>query len=86
MLNRSVFKIFKYIVKLFLTKFTAARFMKKLLELLENDYKDFGSLENVEKTSDVPDSELWESRIYVLLSLIKEYYFRCVRNTETHII
>ena len=34
--------------------------MKKLQELLEDVYEDFESLENVEKSSYVPGSELWE--------------------------
>ena len=37
---------------------TRASFMKKLQELLEDDYEDFESLENVEKTSYVLGSEL----------------------------
>ena len=36
--------------------------MKKLQELLEDDYEDFESLENVEKSSYVLGSELWESK------------------------
>ena len=40
---------------------TRASFMKKLQELLEDDYDDFESLENVEKSSYVLGSELWES-------------------------
>ena len=35
-----------------------ASFMKKLQELLEDDYEDFESLENVEKSSYVLGSEL----------------------------
>ena len=35
---------------------TRASFMKKLQELLEDDYEDFESLENVEKSSYV----LWQ--------------------------
>ena len=31
--------------------YTRASFMKKLQELLEDDYEDFESLENVEKSS-----------------------------------
>ena len=44
-------------------------FMKKLQELLEDDYEDFESLENVEKLCYV----LWESELGGLLSLVKEY-------------
>ena len=47
--------------------------MKKLQELLEDDYEDFESLENVEKSSYVLGSELWESKFYGLLSLVREY-------------
>ena len=53
---------------------TRASFMKKLQELLEDDYEDFESLENVEKSSYVLGSELWESKIDDgLLALVKEY-------------
>ena len=52
---------------------TRASFMKKLQELLEDDYEDFGSLENVEKSSYVLGSELWESKFDGLLALVKEY-------------
>ena len=47
--------------------------MKKLQELLKDDYEDFESLENVEKSSYVPGSELWESKFNGLLALVKEY-------------
>ena len=47
--------------------------MKKLQELLEDDYEDFESLENVEKSSYVLGSELWESKFNGLLALVKEY-------------
>ena len=47
--------------------------MKKLQELLEDDYEDFESLENVEKSSYVLGSELWESKFDGLLALVKEY-------------
>ena len=47
-----------------------ASFMQKLQEMLEDDYEDFGSLDNVDKLSYVLGSELWESK---LLSLIMEY-------------
>ena len=43
--------------------------MKKLQELLENDY-DFESLENVEKSFYVLGSELWESKFDGLLALV----------------
>ena len=52
---------------------TRASFMKKLQELLEDDYEDFESLENVEKSSYVLGSELWESKFNGLLALVKEY-------------
>ena len=48
-------------------------FMKKRQELLEDDYEDFESLENVEKSSYVVGSELWESKFDGLLALVKEY-------------
>ena len=47
--------------------------MKKLQELLEDDYEDFESLVNVEKSSYVLGSELWESKFDGLLALVKEY-------------
>ena len=47
--------------------------MKKLQELLEDDYEDFEPLENVEKSSYVLGSELWESKFDGLLALIKKY-------------
>ena len=47
--------------------------MKKLQEFLEDDYEDFESLENVEKSSYVLGSELWESKFDGLLAFIKEY-------------
>ena len=52
---------------------TRASFMKKLQELLEDDYEDFESLENVEQSSYVLGSELWESKFDGLLALVKEY-------------
>ena len=51
---------------------TRASFTKKLQELLEDDHEDFESLDNVEKSSYVLGSELWESKFDVLLSLVKE--------------
>ena len=54
---------------------TRARFMKKLHELLEDDYEDFESLDNVEKLSYVLGSELWERKFDGLLSLVKEYNY-----------
>ena len=45
--------------------------MKKLQELLEDDYEDFESLENVEKSSYVLGSELWESKFDGLLALVR---------------
>ena len=47
--------------------------MKKLQELLYDDYKDFESLENVDKSSYVLGSELCESIFDGLLGLGKEY-------------
>ena len=52
---------------------TRASFMKKLQELLEDDYEDFELLDNVEKSSYVLSNELWESKFDGLLSLVKEY-------------
>ena len=52
---------------------TRASFMKKLQEFLDDDYEDFESLENVEKSSYVLGSELWESKFDGLLALVKEY-------------
>ena len=52
---------------------TRACFIKKLQELLEDEYEDFESLDNVEKLSYVLGSELWESKFDGLLSLVKEY-------------
>ena len=52
---------------------TRASFMKKLQELLEDDYEDFESLDNVEKTSYVLGSELWENKFDGLLALVNEY-------------
>ena len=49
---------------------TRASFMKKLQELLEDDYEDFESLKNVEKSSYVLGSELWESKFDGLLALV----------------
>ena len=47
--------------------------MKNLQELLEDDYEDFESLDNIEKSSYVLGSELWESKFDGLLSLVMEY-------------
>ena len=41
--------------------------------MLEDDYEDFESLENVEKSSYVLGSELCESKFDGLLALVKEY-------------
>ena len=47
-------------------------------------YEDFESLENVEKSSYVLGSELWESKFDGLLALVKEYIvYRCLGNTKT---
>ena len=48
--------------------------MKKLQKLLEDDYEDFESLENVKKSAYVLGSELWERKFNGLLGLTKEYY------------
>ena len=48
-------------------------FIKKLQELLEDEYEDFESLDKVEKSSYVLGSELWESKFDELLRLVKEY-------------
>ena len=55
--------------------FSAFHFIKKLQELLEDEYEDFESLDKVEKSSYVlgSDHELWESKFDGLLSLVKEY-------------
>ena len=47
--------------------------MTKLQELLEDDYEEFESLENVQKLSYVLGSELWESKFDGVLGLVKEY-------------
>ena len=61
--------------------------MKKLQGLLEDYYDDFKSLENVEKSSYVLVSELWESKFDELLSLVKEHnYCNCVGNKKTKLI
>ena len=52
---------------------TRDSFIKKLQELLEDEYEDFESLDKVEKSSYVLGSELWESKFDGLLSLVKEY-------------
>ena len=52
---------------------TRASFMKKLQKLLEDDYNKFESLENVEKSSYMLGSELWESKLDGLLALVKKY-------------
>ena len=52
---------------------TRASFMTKLQELLQGDFENFESVENVEELSFVLDSELWENKFDGLLSLIKEY-------------
>ena len=43
------------------------------LQELEDDYEDFESLENVEKSSYVLGSELWESKFDGLFALFKQY-------------
>ena len=56
---------------------TRASFMKKLQELLEDDYEDIESLDNVDKLSYLLGSRLWESKFDGLLSLVKEYIVKC---------
>ena len=56
---------------------TRACFMKKLQELLEDDYEHFELLDNVEKSPYVLGSELWESKFDGLLSFVKEYIETC---------
>ena len=51
---------------------TRASFIKKHQELLEDDYEEFESLDNVEKSFYVLGSEQWESKFDTLLSLVKE--------------
>ena len=46
--------------------------MKKLQGLLVDDYEEFELLDNIEKSSYVLGSELWE-KIDELLSLVNEY-------------
>ena len=62
---------------------TTACFIKKLQELLEDEYEDFESLDKVEKSSYVLGSELWKRKFDRLLSLVKD---RCVANTKASII
>ena len=52
---------------------TRVSFMKNLQELLKDVYGDFISLENAEKSSYVPDSELWENKFDGFHALVKEY-------------
>ena len=52
---------------------TRASFMTNLQELLKDDYEDFESIENVEKSFYVLGSELWERKFDGLLALVKEY-------------
>ena len=52
---------------------TRASFMKKLQELLEDKYENFEILDNVEKSSYVLGSELWESKFDGLLSLVNPF-------------
>ena len=46
--------------------------MKKLQQLLEDEYKDFESLDNIERLSNELGSEMYESRFDGLLSLVKD--------------
>ena len=50
---------------------TRACFIKKLQELLEDEYEDFESLDKVKKLSYVLGSELWESKFDGLLSWLR---------------
>ena len=61
--------------------YTRASFMKKLQELLD-DYENFESLENVEKSSYVLGSELWESKFEFdgLLALVNPLYTICLKS------
>ena len=52
---------------------TRACFIKKLQELLNDEYEDFESLDKVEKSSYMLGSELWDSKFDELLRLVKEY-------------
>ena len=55
--------------------------------MLEDDYEDFESLENVEKSSYVLGSEFLESKFYGLLNLVKKYnYCKYLGNTKILII
>ena len=66
---------------------TRASFMKKLQELLEDDYVDFESLDKVEKSSYVLRrySELWESKFDGLLNLVNEYHISSEKNVTATI-
>ena len=63
---------------------TRACFIKKLQELLEDEYEDFESLDKVEKSSYVLGSELWESKFDRLLSLVKKEYIIDVWEIRKH--
>ena len=65
---------------------TRASFTKKLQECLEDDYEDFKLLDNVEKWSYVLGSELWESKLDALLSLVKEYIVDVWETTPLSVI
>ena len=48
-------------------------FLEKLQELLGDNYINFNSIKNLEKTSYVLDSELREDDFGSLLSIVKEF-------------
>ena len=63
---------------------TRVSFMKKLQELLEDDYEDFESLENVDESPLELGSKPKEGMFDGLLSLVeKDTIRRCVGNTKT---
>ena len=60
--------------------------MKKLQELLGDDYDNFKSLTNGEKSSYVLGNELWESKFDGLLSLVKESIVSLVKESNKSIV
>ena len=52
--------------------------------MLERDYDEFESLDNIEKLSFVLSSELWESKLDGLLSLLKVYIVDGLGNIKTN--
>ena len=71
----NVYKIINIIISfiIIIVHTNRSSFMKKLQELLKDDNEDFESLDNVEKSSYLLGSELWESKFDGLLSLVMEY-------------